>query len=259
MSPPNLDVDVRDPELILSDAHNLLNFNQPIAVMLMGILGRGAPTFEEMRSIVGRLMAGVPSGSYLVLHDGLDEGDEGYREASALHKYHLRTRDEFQACAEGLQVVEPGFVPYNLWRATSVDVGSIVPLRGRVVALPMRFPRRPLDVRSRSTACGQRRRNCREPNTGEHATGHMDIEDRAGRRWRCSTDLSSSGVGERERSPTPARIAGRAKSPHAFSRVLQPGADRLTLRIRTSVRARRAWSLKDREQHTPRSASFGRA
>jgi hypothetical protein len=125
-----VDADVRDPELIISDARNVLNFDQPIAVLLMGILGHAAPTFEEMRSILDRLMAAVPSGSYLVVTDGADIGDNGYREASEKHHYHLRTLDEFRACFEGLEVVEPGLVPINLWRPRQPDVGTIVPVHG---------------------------------------------------------------------------------------------------------------------------------
>ena len=34
-----IDADVHDPELIIADARNILNFTQPIAVMFMGVLG----------------------------------------------------------------------------------------------------------------------------------------------------------------------------------------------------------------------------
>ena len=119
-----IDADVNDPELIIAEARNVLNFNEPIAIMLMGILGHAAPTFEQMHSITSRLMAAVPPGSYLVVTDGADTGDEGYREASELHKYHLRTLDEFRACFEGLEILEPGVVPINTWRPTLVQIGT---------------------------------------------------------------------------------------------------------------------------------------
>ena len=37
-----VDADIHDPDLIVSDARNILNFNRPIAVMFMGILGHVA-------------------------------------------------------------------------------------------------------------------------------------------------------------------------------------------------------------------------
>jgi hypothetical protein len=125
-----VDADVREPELIISDARNVLNFNQPIAVLLMGVLGHAAPTFEDMRSILDRLMAAVPSGSYLAVTDGVDIGHEGYRKASALHNYHLRTRDEMLACFEGLELLDPGLVVINMWRPDPTRVGENKPRHG---------------------------------------------------------------------------------------------------------------------------------
>jgi hypothetical protein len=64
-----LDANFNDPDMILADARNVLNFNQPIGVMFMGVLGHVAK-HDHARSIVGRVMGAVPSGSYLVLWDG---------------------------------------------------------------------------------------------------------------------------------------------------------------------------------------------
>ena len=58
-----------------------------------------------MHSIISRLVASVPSGSHLVVTDGAATGDEGYREAAKLHRYRLRTVDEFRACFEGLEIL----------------------------------------------------------------------------------------------------------------------------------------------------------
>lgn len=123
-----VDADVHDPELIISDARNVLNFDRPIAVMLLGILGHAAATFEEMHSIIARLMAAVPSGSYLVLVDGADVGDEAWSEACRNRGYHLRTLDEFRTCLEGLELLEPGLVPVTQWRPSSAAVGGTDPV-----------------------------------------------------------------------------------------------------------------------------------
>jgi hypothetical protein len=66
-----IDADFHNPELIVADARNILNFNQPIAVMFMGVLGH-ATDYDTARSIVARVMDSVPSGSYLVLWESND-------------------------------------------------------------------------------------------------------------------------------------------------------------------------------------------
>jgi hypothetical protein len=123
-----LDADVNDPDLIVSGASNVLDFDMPIAVMLLGILGHAAETAEQMHSITRRLMAAVPSGSYLVVQDGVDIGHQGQRQAAGLHRYHLRTLDEFDACFEGLELVDPGTVPINSWRPDLAETGHTRPL-----------------------------------------------------------------------------------------------------------------------------------
>jgi hypothetical protein len=123
-----LDADVREPETIIADAKNVLNFTEPIAVMLLGILGHAAPEFATMRSILDRLMAAVPSGSYLVLVDGARTDDEvslaaNARAAEVGNPYQLRTPAQFAECFQELELVEPGLVPVNQWRPDPSDSG----------------------------------------------------------------------------------------------------------------------------------------
>ena len=54
-----IDADLRDPDKILQAAARTLDFTQPIALMLMGILGHIAD-YDEARSIVRRLMDACP-------------------------------------------------------------------------------------------------------------------------------------------------------------------------------------------------------
>ncbi|MBO0872481.1 MAG: SAM-dependent methyltransferase [Pseudonocardia sp.] len=121
--------DVRDPEAIISDAHNTLNFHQPIAVMMLGILGHAAPAYDQARSIIDRLMAAVPSGSYLVWADGAITDDEvflaGVRaQTEAGHPYHPFALDEFAEAVAGLELVDPGLVPVPEWRPDPIQVGA---------------------------------------------------------------------------------------------------------------------------------------
>ncbi|HEY3894684.1 MAG TPA: SAM-dependent methyltransferase [Pseudonocardiaceae bacterium] len=127
-----VDADFHNPELIISDARNVLNFNQPVAVMFMGVLGHVA-SFDEMRSIVARVLAAVPSGSYLTLWDGTDD-DEAYVEACAQWAetgavpYNVRSAKQIGQCFEGLELVDPGLVQITQWRSDTSEVGKAQPI-----------------------------------------------------------------------------------------------------------------------------------
>jgi hypothetical protein len=123
-----VDADYHDPDQIIADAANVLNLNQPVAVMFMGVLGYEAD-FDELRSIVARMMAAVPSGSYLVLWDGTNTGDavveagEKLVESGAV-PYILRSPGQIGRCFEGLEMVEPGLVPITQWRPETIQNGK---------------------------------------------------------------------------------------------------------------------------------------
>ena len=127
-----IDADFHDPDLILADARNVLNFTQPIGVMFMGVLGHVAES-NEMRSIVARVMDAVPSGSYLVLWDGNDT-DRAYVElcerytATGGVPYRPRSVEEIGRNFEGLEMVDPGLVSITQWRPDPAEVGEIEPM-----------------------------------------------------------------------------------------------------------------------------------
>ena len=127
-----VDADYHDPDSIIADARNVLNFNEPVAVMFMGVLGY-VEDFDEMRSIVARTLAAVPSGSYLVLWDGTDTGEaitEGgakYAESGAI-PYHLRSPERLGQCFEGMEMVEPGMAPITHWRLDLAVSGQLEPI-----------------------------------------------------------------------------------------------------------------------------------
>jgi hypothetical protein len=115
-----LDADLRDPDKILQEAAQTLDFTQPIAIMLMGILGHIADD-DEAQSIVERLLGGVRSGSYLTMNDGTDTSEEVVEAAriwnqSANPTYHLRSPDRIARFFDGLELVEPGVVSPPRWR-----------------------------------------------------------------------------------------------------------------------------------------------
>jgi hypothetical protein len=111
--------DIRKPEGILETAAGLLDFTQPVALMLMGIMGHF--TDDEAYPIVSRLQAGLPPGSYFALYDGastneaFNQAQQGYNDSGAV-PYHLRSPEQFRRYFEGLDLVEPGVVPIVQWR-----------------------------------------------------------------------------------------------------------------------------------------------
>jgi hypothetical protein len=117
-----IDADMRDPDTILALAGETLDLSQPVALILNGVLGH-VPSTEEARGIAHRLMAGLPSGSYLSLADGTsavsgapaEEAQEGYNESGAI-PYVLRSPEEIASFFDGLDLVPPGVVSCPLWR-----------------------------------------------------------------------------------------------------------------------------------------------
>jgi S-adenosyl methyltransferase len=115
-----IDADLHDPDTILDAAAKILDFSEPIAVILSGIMGHIADD-EGPHAIVSRLMDRLPSGSYLMLQDGTTVSQanadalEDYNESGAI-AYHLRAPEEIVRYFDGLDVVEPGVVPIQQWR-----------------------------------------------------------------------------------------------------------------------------------------------
>jgi hypothetical protein len=117
-----VDADLRDPDKILAEAAQTLDFSQPIALILSGVLGH-VVNIEEARSIVHSLMGPLPSGSYLSLNDGtsvigreqLEQATQDYNESGAA-PYVQRAPEEIASFFAGLELVEPGVVSCPRWR-----------------------------------------------------------------------------------------------------------------------------------------------
>jgi S-adenosyl methyltransferase len=127
-----IDADLREPARIVEAAARTLDFTQPIALMLMGILGH-IGDYDETRSIVKRLLDALPSGSYLALNDGTNviskafaEAQQRYNESGAV-PYHLRSPEQIAGLFNGLELVEPGVVSCPRWRPDPADAGGGLP------------------------------------------------------------------------------------------------------------------------------------
>ena len=126
-----IDADLRYPEAILRSAREILDFGKPIGLMLMNILGH-VDTHELACEIVGKLVAALPTGSYLVVADGTNVVDPveftkaiDYWNSVGSLAYHLRGPKEIGAYFEGLTLLEPGVVSCTRWRPNG-EIGDIV-------------------------------------------------------------------------------------------------------------------------------------
>jgi O-methyltransferase involved in polyketide biosynthesis len=126
-----VDADLRDPDKIIDEAAKTLDLTRPVTLMLMGIVGYVTDE-QGAHSIVARLMDALPPGSYLAMWDGvnvvtgeaLDQAQEAHNQGPGV-PYNLRTREEFTAFFDGLELVEPGIVSLPLWRPDPDPLGDL--------------------------------------------------------------------------------------------------------------------------------------
>ncbi|MFI1013154.1 SAM-dependent methyltransferase [Streptomyces sp. NPDC020965] len=116
-----MDADLYEPDAILEAAAPLLEAARPVALMLLNVLGHVAE-YEQARELVSRLMAGLPSGSYLVISDstatsaGMVAASEAYNLSGAV-PYYVREVAEIAGFFDGLELLDPGITEVTRWRA----------------------------------------------------------------------------------------------------------------------------------------------
>ena len=118
-----LDADLRDTDTILEQASRTLDFSRPVAVMLIAVL-HAIGDDDDPYQIVAKLMDAMPPGSYLALsHVASDIDPEQIARATArlnqLSRQHFTLRDHAQVLRflDGLELLEPGVVRVEEWRA----------------------------------------------------------------------------------------------------------------------------------------------
>jgi len=121
-----IDADLRDTDTILEQASQTLDFSRPVAIMLIAILH--AIGDVDPYQIVAKLMDAMPPGSCLVLsHVASDIDPEQIAEATArlnqLSRQHFTLRDHAQVLRffKGLELLEPGVVRVEKWRASELE------------------------------------------------------------------------------------------------------------------------------------------
>ena len=120
-----LDADLRDTGKILEQATATLDFTQPVAVMLIGIL-HFIGDEDQPYDIVSHLLDAVPSGSYLAISHMASDISAGQVAAAKARLDQMmyqqgayRTQAEVARFFDGLELVQPGVVPIQKWRPDS--------------------------------------------------------------------------------------------------------------------------------------------
>jgi hypothetical protein len=120
-----LDADIKDTDEILAGAAELLDFSQPVGVMLVAVLHMLSDA-EDPQAIVDRLMAAVPAGSFLAIsHLASDIEQETMAEMgrrlneSMTQQFTMRTRGQVTHFFDGLTLLDPGVVLTHEWRPDS--------------------------------------------------------------------------------------------------------------------------------------------
>ena len=114
--------DLRQPEEILTEARQLLDFDQPIALMLVAILHFIRDEEDPLR-LVRTLLDALPTGSMLLLSHATgdfmpDESLDVHRTVydQATSPFNDRSKAEVLEFFDGLEMPEPGLAQLPWWR-----------------------------------------------------------------------------------------------------------------------------------------------
>ncbi|MFE9461294.1 SAM-dependent methyltransferase [Streptomyces californicus] len=122
-----VEADLSDVDAVVDEAAETLDLSEPVAVLLLSTLGHLVPA--DGIDVVRRYLDRMPSGSYLVLCDTVKTpqtlaAQEAYASGDN-PPYLVREPEEITGCAEGLELVEPGFVPIDRWRPEEDDAVQV--------------------------------------------------------------------------------------------------------------------------------------
>lgn len=134
-----IDADVCEADAIMRQAAGTLDLRQPVAVMMLGILGH--LDYGDAYQVVRQVMAPLVPGSYLAVCDGIiasaarGQAHGAYNKSGAA-PYTLRTPDQIAGFLAGLELVDPGehgpgIVAPHLWRPELSPMGPVADVEAR--------------------------------------------------------------------------------------------------------------------------------
>ncbi len=124
-----VDADAREVEKILDQAAGMLDFGQPVAVIMLGLL-HFIPDADDPYGLTRRYMDAVPSGSYLAISHGSSDLKTETQAAGQRYNSHsataitFRSRQEVTRFFAGLDLVPPGVSPLGQWSLGATGTGS---------------------------------------------------------------------------------------------------------------------------------------
>lgn len=117
-----IDADTHDPDAILAQAARTLDFTQPIALTMLGVMIFISDD-RDAYGIVRHFLDAVPSGSYLVLSHTITsptmpdvDAAVAFWNEHGTPKLTQRTPDQVLRFFDGLELLEPGVVSCSRWR-----------------------------------------------------------------------------------------------------------------------------------------------
>ncbi|RAS65915.1 S-adenosyl methyltransferase [Lentzea atacamensis] len=121
--------DLRRPEQVLDspEVRSLLNFDEPIAVMMVAVL-HFVPDADDPAAVIAGYREAMAPGSFLVVSHASQDGqpekagshEDLYRRRTAT-PMTMRSKSQVIALMDGFDLVEPGVVFLPLWRPVSLD------------------------------------------------------------------------------------------------------------------------------------------
>jgi O-methyltransferase involved in polyketide biosynthesis len=124
-----IDADARDVDQVLANAAETLDFGQPVAVIMLGLL-HYIPDGDGPYSLPGSYLDAFVPGSYLALsHASSDIEEDGQAEAASSYNSQatipitLRSLEEFARFFRGLELVPPGITPLGQWAPGLTETG----------------------------------------------------------------------------------------------------------------------------------------
>ncbi len=125
-----IDADLRDIDAILgsADLQRTLDLSQPVGLLLIAVM-HFIPDEDDPWALAARLLAALPSGSYLALSHLTGDFDpaawagvvEVYRRSGVTMQ--VRPRPDIERFFAGLDLIDPGVVSLPQWRPDPSDVG----------------------------------------------------------------------------------------------------------------------------------------
>jgi len=126
-----IDADLRDIDAILGSAElqRTLDLTQPVGLLLIAVM-HFIPDEDDPWALAARLLAALPSGSYLALSHLTGDFDpaawagvvEVYRRSGVTMR--VRPKPDIERFFAGLDLIDPGVVSLPQWRPDPSDVGS---------------------------------------------------------------------------------------------------------------------------------------